>query len=156
MTKKWLRYKAMAYKTLVYLFVCIIFSPTTWANTMEDNKPILLCSSKPNCVSTDEIRESHQIAPFVLTSEEIKLSQIEDVLLSFDRSQTQSIDEENLHVTFTSRVFRFVDDVHVVKKGTQLHVRSKSRTGYSDLGVNRNRMDEFRQKLLDKGLIEAE
>lgn len=120
---------------------------------MEENKAILLCSSKPNCVSTDEIRESHQIAPFILKSEHTSLTQVEAVLLSFDRASTQSIDDESLHVTFTSRVFRFVDDVHIVKKDNKLHVRSKSRTGYSDFGVNRGRTDELRAKLLEADLI---
>lgn len=118
-----------------------------------ENKAVLLCSSKPNCVSTDEIRESHKVAPFELVSEEISLSQIEDVILTFDRSKTESKTENELHVTFTSRLFRFVDDVHIVKTGKILHIRSKSRVGYSDFGVNRERMEQFRQKLVDANLI---
>ena len=31
-----------------------------------------------------------------------------------------------------------------------IHVRSASRTGYSDLGVNRRRIEELRKAFLDK------
>jgi len=47
-----------------------------------------------------------------------------------------------LHVEFRSLFFRFVDDVelYVDEQTKVIHFRSASRMGYSDLGVNRKRM----------------
>jgi uncharacterized protein (DUF1499 family) len=51
-----------------------------------------------------------------------------------------------LWTTFTSRLFRFVDDVEfrIVSSEGLIHVRSGSRMGYSDLGVNRRRVEKLR------------
>lgn len=59
--------------------------------------------------------------------------------------------ERYLHYEFTSFLLRFVDDVEFVfDEATKvIHFRSASRTGYSDLGVNRRRMEEIR------GLVEG-
>ena len=48
-----------------------------------------------------------------------------------------------------SWLFRFVDDFEVFfdEKGRLIHVRSSARTGYWDLGVNRNRTELVRQLL---------
>ena len=52
-----------------------------------------------------------------------------------------------LHATFVSRIFRFVDDLELRADGETIHVRSASRVGYSDLGVNRKRVEALRAKL---------
>jgi uncharacterized protein (DUF1499 family) len=54
--------------------------------------------------------------------------------------------EGYLWATFTSKVFRFVDDVEfrMVSADGIVHVRSGSRVGYSDLGVNRRRVEKLR------------
>lgn len=56
--------------------------------------------------------------------------------------------ENYLHVEFSSAIFRFVDDVEFfLDDATQtIHFRSASRLGYSDLGVNRKRMEEIRRR----------
>jgi len=46
---------------------------------------------------------------------------------------------------FTSRVLGFVDDVEFYCDGLVIQVRSASRLGYSDLGVNRKRVEEIRR-----------
>lgn len=56
-----------------------------------------------------------------------------------------------LEATDTSSIFEFVDDVVVVVRpagaGSQLDVRSKSRDGRGDLGVNAKRIRAFRDQL---------
>ena len=51
-----------------------------------------------------------------------------------------------LHVEFSSLLFRFVDDVEFFLDDMEklIHIRSASRVGYSDLGVNRRRVDKIR------------
>ncbi|MCU7835372.1 MAG: DUF1499 domain-containing protein [gamma proteobacterium symbiont of Taylorina sp.] len=57
-----------------------------------------------------------------------------------------------LHATFTSSFFKFVDDfeVRVDHIALKLHIRSASRSGYSDFGVNKRRVKEFYQRLSQK------
>ena len=54
--------------------------------------------------------------------------------------------EVSLRYEFTSALLRFVDDVEFVfdEDHRTIHFRSASRTGYSDLGVNRRRMEDIR------------
>jgi uncharacterized protein (DUF1499 family) len=51
-----------------------------------------------------------------------------------------------LWATFTTRVFRFVDDMALRMEAARgvIHVRSASRVGYWDLGVNRKRVETLR------------
>ncbi len=52
------------------------------------------------------------------------------------------------HVEFTTRLLRFIDDVEFYFDGSQalIHVRSASRQGYWDLGVNRRRVETIRSR----------
>ena len=52
--------------------------------------------------------------------------------------------DEFLHIEFTSKIFRFIDDVEFYfgEPGV-IHFRSASRIGRSDMGVNRDRMEEI-------------
>ena len=57
------------------------------------------------------------------------------------RARIVTAEERYIHAEFTSAFFRFVDD------GTRtIHVRSASRVGYSDFGVNRRRVEEIRAR----------
>ena len=61
------------------------------------------------------------------------------------RSKVVSNKENFLHVEFTSKIFRFVDDVEFYfNEPGVIHFRSASRIGYSDMGVNRDRIEEIR------------
>ncbi len=58
-----------------------------------------------------------------------------------------------VHAEFLSRVFRFVDDVEfVLDPGNGLlHMRSASRAGYYDFGVNRRRLEALARRLREMG-----
>ncbi len=145
-------------KFIPFAMVILLTSCSSQSKDMESTtkKPqaAMLCSSKPNCVSTQETRKDHQVAPFTLMSSDITLDQIEAVALTFARTQTLKKTDDYLHLTFTSLIFRFTDDVEMVKDGVNLHIRSKSRVGHSDFGVNRDRLGKLRVKLLEKNLIQ--
>ena len=49
-----------------------------------------------------------------------------------------------MHVEFRSRIFGFVDDVEFLVDDRVIQVRSASRVGRSDLGVNRKRIEALR------------
>jgi uncharacterized protein (DUF1499 family) len=56
-----------------------------------------------------------------------------------------------LHAEFRSAIFRFVDDVEfmVDPESQRIHARSASRVGYSDMGVNRRRMEEIQAAFVE-------
>jgi len=44
-----------------------------------------------------------------------------------------------------SNIFKFVDDVEIRRDGNVCQIRSGSRVGYSDFGVNRKRVETIRR-----------
>jgi len=102
------------------------------------------CPDKPNCVSS-ESGEPSAVAPFSFSGhpEEAwaRLKTSIEELGGTIREDTGLY----LWATFTSRIFRFVDDVEfrLAPDDGLLHVRSASRVGYSDLGVNRRRVEKL-------------
>ena len=57
--------------------------------------------------------------------------------------------------TFRTRFWRFVDDVELRldEKGGVIHVRSASRVGKGDMGMNRKRVEELRKIFNGKSVI---
>lgn len=112
----------------------------------------LPCGDKPNCVSTQDKREQHALASFEL-SDSANLDAIEQVALTLPGSKTANKTEDYLRVECTSRIMRFVDDLELKTVDGKLIVRSESRTGHSDFGVNRKRTEQLRVSLKSEGLI---
>ncbi|MCS6303393.1 MAG: DUF1499 domain-containing protein [Nitrospira sp.] len=105
------------------------------------------CSSSPNCVSTQATDESHAIAPFLYKKSRAEAKEaLKSALATLPRTKLVDEDESYLHYEFTSLLLRFVDDVEFLFDETAKTVqfRSASRMGYSDLGVNRKRMEQVR------------
>ena len=65
------------------------------------------------------------------------------------RSRIVTQADHYLHAEFRSRILGFVDDVEFLVDETNsvIQFRSASRVGYSDLGVNRRRMNELREQV---------
>lgn len=104
------------------------------------------CPTSPNCVCTIATRESQRMAPITYQSSASEAIQaIKDALNGLDRVEIVREEENYLHAVFTSRVFRFRDDVEfqLDPNEKRVHFRSASRVGYSDLGANRKRMTKI-------------
>ncbi len=110
------------------------------------------CGNKPNCVSTQDSREEHYLEPFELT-ESATLDTIEQAALKLPGAKTAVKEGDYLRIECTSKIMRFVDDLELKLTGDTLIVRSESRIGYSDFGVNRKRANLLRKELSDEGLI---
>lgn len=104
------------------------------------------CPKSPNCVSSESDSASSRIEPLTFQgSPEKAWGDLKETI----RELGGKIQEEHdgyLWATFTTRLFRFVDDVELrmVSIDGMIHVRSGSRVGYSDLGVNRRRVEKLR------------
>lgn len=72
---------------------------------------------------------------------------LEEVIRSMPRTRIVSADAHYLHATFKTPTLRFVDDVEFVFEPEQqlIHIRSASRVGYSDGGMNRRRVELIRR-----------
>ena len=106
------------------------------------------CPDKPNCVSS-EATGSHYIealpAGTSLTAIANGMKQLGIEIVSQDDSY--------IHGTHRSGLFGFVDDIQVrlpVDSNRAIAVRSASRVGHSDLGVNQKRVEALRDLLEDR------
>ncbi|MCY9870185.1 DUF1499 domain-containing protein [Vibrio barjaei] len=112
------------------------------------------CGDSPRCVSTQDSREEFKLAPFTLTTN-TNINQIEQIALTLPNAEIAAKEGNYLRVEYTSSVFRYVDDMELRIEGDQLLVRSEARIGYYDFDVNRERVEAFRLKLIESGLVEA-
>jgi len=105
------------------------------------------CPNSPNCVSTEATDDEHLIAPltFAGTATEA-MARLKNIIESMPRTNIVSADESYLHAEFTTLIFRYTDDVEfqVNEDDNTIQVRSASRTGYSDLGANKTRVEAIR------------
>ncbi len=108
------------------------------------------CPNSPNCVCSFDRDDQHAIAPLPLDAQaHDPLDPIANVLSALPRCRIIERDGGYLRAEFTSALFRFVDDVEflVDREHGLIHVRSASRVGHSDLGVNRARVEDLRSRL---------
>ena len=107
------------------------------------------CPNSPNCVSSQATDNKHYIEPlhYQGTLSEAR-SRLVSVIDSMSRTKIVTLKKDYIHVEFTSRLFRFVDDVEFYfdQDGKTVHLRSASRTGYYDIGANRKRIEAIRKK----------
>ena len=101
------------------------------------------CPSSPNCVSSEAGTAEDQ-AVAALPAE--AWSQL-PALIAEMGGEVTSEEATYLSAEFTSSLFRFVDDIEFRLTETGIMVRSASRVGYSDAGVNSARVEEIRAKL---------
>jgi len=117
------------------------------------NGKLLPCPNSPNCVSSESFPEKSTVAPLVFTSSASEAWQtLQDILLEMG-GHVEEVDDSFLHATFRSRVFRFVDDVsaRLDPEKNLIQIRSASRVGHSDFGVNRKRVEELRKRFTSSG-----
>lgn len=110
------------------------------------NKKLKPCPASPNCVSSQETSSKHSIEPIIYKiSQKDAYNKLKKIIHSLDRTTIVQEKPDYLYVEFKSRIFGFVDDVEFYFPGNgKIEVRSASRKGYSDLGVNRKRIENIK------------
>ncbi len=134
--------------TLMGLLGCSASKPDDLGIDDGQLKP---CPSSPNCVSTqaDTSDDEHYMAPIQYEgSTEDAKKKIMVVIDEMPRTEVLKNKDNYIHVTFTTRIMRFVDDVEFYLPPDEklIHFRSASRVGYSDMGKNRDRMNTVKEK----------
>ncbi|KAF0177961.1 MAG: hypothetical protein FD161_2160 [Limisphaerales bacterium] len=108
------------------------------------------CPDSPNCVSSLAADAGRAVAPFALDrSLGAAKEELRQAAAKLPRAKLITERENYLHFEFRSLIFRFVDDVefHLDAATKTIHVRSASRVGHSDFGVNRRRVEAIRALL---------
>lgn len=120
---------------------------------VKDGK-LALCPDSPNCVNSQmpESDAEHKIAPLTYSAAPAEaFAQLKSVIAGMERSQIISETADYIYAEFTSALMGYVDDVEFYldpSQPSEIQVRSASRLGQSDLGVNRKRIEEIRSKLV--------
>jgi uncharacterized protein (DUF1499 family) len=102
------------------------------------------CPKSPNCVSTQATDNKQKVDPIQFSGsiDEAK-DKIINIIGSLKRSKIITNKDNYIHAEFRTAIFKFVDDVEFLLDDSEkiIHFRSRARLGYSDMGVNRKRME---------------
>lgn len=103
------------------------------------------CKSTPNCVSSQaepQDRE-HYTSPIAFRG---TMKQLRAAVESMPRATVITADGQYLYAEYRTALMRYVDDVELYydERAGLVHVRSASRLGRRDFGVNRRRVEELR------------
>jgi uncharacterized protein (DUF1499 family) len=139
------RFKGM----LVSLLVVSLFSGCGGARPaglgVKENR-LSPCPTSPNCVSSQSDDEKHRIDPLRFASTPAEaMARLKKVVRAMKRTTGVRESPNYFHAEFAT-FLGFVDDVEFYANESQkvIHLRSASRLGYWDLGVNRRRMEAIR------------
>ncbi|MEH6445431.1 MAG: DUF1499 domain-containing protein [Oceanospirillaceae bacterium] len=142
---------------LIVVFAIILFFIVLGQKSQQgaplglQNNKLQTCPDTPNCVSSEEnVDPEHFITPMSLvkqTPEQI-MEKVNKAVLALN-GVVKTRESHYLAATFTSSLFRYVDDFEVRFDQEQqlVHFRSASRVGKSDFGANRKRVEAMKKLL---------
>ena len=143
-------------KALPLILSCIVMtgcSGTPPTNLGVTNKQLATCPDSPNCVSSfaDKNDSVHFIEPIHYKSIATIRAKLEKAITSSANATIIKSEPRYIYAEFQSRLMKYIDDVEFYISADQqvIHVRSASRLGYGDLGVNRKRIDALRIMIAD-------
>ena len=106
------------------------------------------CRRTPNCVSSqaDPADREHYIAPIAFRG---AMADLRKAVESMERVTVISAERNYLYAEYRTRLLRYVDDVELFydERAGLVHVRSASRLGRRDFGVNRKRVEALRARI---------
>lgn len=104
------------------------------------------CPARPSCVSSAATDAVHRIEPLSYTGDPVAARQkLEAILSALPDAQIVESCADYLHAVFTTPRMKFRDDLELlIQPDGVIQVRSVSRFGYRDFGVNRARVEALR------------
>ena len=140
------------------------------------------CPGTPNCIRTEALEAateatydpaasepssepSAQTAPTSVSgpqhlilsrNDQATWDRLVDLVASAPRTRIVDSADGYVHAEARTVLFRFVDDLELLwlRESGHVQVRSASRLGQGDLGVNARRLDQLRERATEAGLIE--
>jgi uncharacterized protein (DUF1499 family) len=126
--------------------IAAMFSWKRPANLGVKDGRLAPCKRTPNCVSSqaDPADREHYIAPIAFRG---SMQDLRRAVESMERATVISAERNYLYAEYRTKLMRYVDDVELYydEKQGLVHVRSASRLGRRDFGVNRNRIEALRR-----------
>ena len=108
------------------------------------------CQNRPNCVcSRNDASARHHVEPFAVSGDlAAAFGRLKDLLAGMARTVIVAATDDYLHAVCRTRL-GFADDLEcrLCRTDAVIHVRSASRLGYYDFGVNRARVEVLRRQL---------
>jgi uncharacterized protein (DUF1499 family) len=125
--------------------ILAVFSGTRPDNLGVKDGRLAPCKPTPNCVASqaDPADQEHYIAPIAYSG---TMQELRRAVESMTRATVIREEGNYLYAEYKSALLGYVDDVELLldDKARLVHVRSASRLGRSDFGVNRKRIEELR------------
>ncbi len=134
--------------------IALVLTMSAVAPTAADDDlppPLAPCPSSPNCVCSEYSDSGAHILPLAADEPDAAWQAVAAAVEAIGGVIVERRDGY-LRAEFTSRLFRFVDDLELRldQASRQIHVRSASRVGYYDFGVNRRRVGALREAYLSR------
>lgn len=107
-------------------------------------------SSQADLWADHPMREYARIAPFTISGDgSAEMAKLVTTLQAMPRTTIVQQDGGYIYAQCTTQLLKFTDDVefYLDKAAGVIHVRSASRIGRKDLGVNRARVEQIRPAL---------
>ncbi len=122
---------------LTFLFLGLIFPPKSYASHIE----IKPCIQISHCVR-EELEVENMSEPFDL---------IRQIIENTPRTKIVENDGDYLHAEVTSRIMKYIDDLEVsyIPEDNKIVIRSESRVGEGDFGVNKKRVDSIKNNFFN-------
>jgi len=114
------------------------------------------CPPTPSCVSSDAGDSDRWVAPLLLAAPaEEAWSAATQAVSQLQGARIVERTDSYLHAECSSPMLGFIDDLQLQLRPAErlIAVRSASRVGYWDLGVNRRRVERLRRILRDQGVV---
>lgn len=110
------------------------------------NGQLQACVSTKNCVISESINgDTNTIEALAFSGDKTVFFHKVKAAVESLNGKIVTTEPDYIAATFTSSIFGFVDDLELrVTDDNQLHFRSASRIGRSDLGANKKRVDTLK------------
>ena len=125
--------------SVLFLLLYVLFMPSSVKASHIELKP---CIQVSHCVR-EELNVDSIDSPY---------EKVKSIIENSPRTKIVESDGDYLHAEVTSRIMKYVDDLEISfsPEKNNLLIRSESRVGDGDFGVNRKRVDLIINNLLDK------
>ncbi|MGG6297585.1 DUF1499 domain-containing protein [Leptolyngbya sp. AN02str] len=125
------------------------FSGTRPSNLGVKDGKLAACPGSPNCVNSQASNSDaeHFIEPFAYSGSAVDaIAKLKGIIEATERTEIITATDSYLYAEFTTPLMGYVDDVEFFADDAAkvIHVRSASRLGQSDLGLNRKRIEALR------------
>ena len=139
-------------RSLTIILICLPimfgFSFLTPKNIGLQNDQLPPCKSTLNCVCSEHHSDESFISPIVFEYEPEAAWITVQKTIEDSGGKIEKLDNRFLWARFTTPLMRFVDDVQLRldPENKKIHIRSASRVGRRDFGVNRKRIEKLREQ----------